>query len=233
VQRSHQFRSTDTEKLEEIREALGTVAMTVVSFYEVDYSYDQEYLTGSMERCRSLLQQLIKPHLTDKSSQRCDQVFDFLAYPKFLDSVFRYDSDHRPILGMLVSDLNKALDARRLWFYKNDIHIMLIRTNRPTGRYDYRKDDCLPWQRRSRDRDRWRIAADDVRWTRALRCTLFSRRIDNVHIFSVATSIVFCSDRLKNRVSCSRSSPLNSRVGIPSADSLTDLCNNCLIFRLF
>ncbi|XP_011058552.1 PREDICTED: tumor necrosis factor alpha-induced protein 8-like protein isoform X1 [Acromyrmex echinatior] len=114
VQRSHQFRSNDAEKLEEIREALGTVAMTVVSFYEVDYSYDQEYLTGSMERCRTLLQQLIKPHLTDKSSQRCDQVFDFLAYPKFLDSVFRYDSEHRPILGMLVSDLNKALDARRL-----------------------------------------------------------------------------------------------------------------------
>ncbi|KYQ60325.1 Tumor necrosis factor alpha-induced protein 8-like protein [Trachymyrmex zeteki] len=114
VQRSHQFRSNDAEKLEEIREALGTVVMTVVSFYEVDYSYDQEYLTGSMERCRTLLQQLIKPHLTDKSSQRCDQVFDFLAYPKFLDSVFRYDSEHRPILGMLVSDLNKALDARRL-----------------------------------------------------------------------------------------------------------------------
>nr|XP_012219700.1 PREDICTED: tumor necrosis factor alpha-induced protein 8-like protein isoform X2 [Linepithema humile] len=114
VQRSHQFRPSEAEKLEEIREALGTVAMTVVSFYEVDYSYDQEYLIGSLERCRSLLLELIKPHLTDKSSQRCDQVFDFLVYPKFLDSVFRYDSEHRPVLGMLVSDLNKALDARRL-----------------------------------------------------------------------------------------------------------------------
>lgn len=114
VQRSHQFRPRDAEKLDELREALGAVAMTVVSFYEVDYSYDQEYLVGSLERCRSLLQELIKPHLTDKSLQRCDQVFDFLTYPKFLDSAFRYDSEHRPILGMLVNDLNKALDARRL-----------------------------------------------------------------------------------------------------------------------
>lgn len=114
MQRSHQFRSSDAEKLEEIREALAAMTMTVVSFYEVDYSYDQEYLSGSLERCRSLIHELIKPHLTDKSSQRCDQVFDFLSYPKFLDSVFRYDSEHRPVLGMLVSDLNKALDARRL-----------------------------------------------------------------------------------------------------------------------
>lgn len=163
--------------------------MTVVSFYEVDYSYDQEYLTGSMERCRTLLQQLIKPHLTDKSSQRCDQVFDFLAYPKFLDSVFRYDSEHRPILGMLVSDLNKALDARRLWFYKNDIHIMLIRTNRwPTTRFDCREDVRLSRQRRSRDRDRWwvdRRTADDPLDTRAS-LHFISRRIDNMlHTFSV------------------------------------------------
>ncbi|XP_019696581.1 tumor necrosis factor alpha-induced protein 8-like protein isoform X1 [Harpegnathos saltator] len=114
VQRSHQFRPSDAEKLEEIREALAAMAMTVVSFYEVDYSYDQEFLSGSLERCRALIQELIKPHLTDKSSQRCDQVFDFLSYPKFLDSVFRYDSEHRSVLGMLVSDLNKALDARRL-----------------------------------------------------------------------------------------------------------------------
>lgn len=169
MQRSHQFRPSEAEKLEEIREALGTVAMTVVSFYEVDYSYDQEYLIGSLERCRSLLQELIKPHLTDKSSQRCDQVFDFLVYPKFLDSVFRYDSEHRPVLGMLVSDLNKALDARRLWFFKSEIsHEADYAVRSPRGIIVGVDGLTIAIDRRGTAAGTAR-----VRRTRAPRCTLF------------------------------------------------------------
>ncbi|XP_047347369.1 tumor necrosis factor alpha-induced protein 8-like protein isoform X1 [Vespa velutina] len=114
LQRNQQLGPTDDAKLVEIRTALRAVAMAVVSFYELEFSFDKAYLTRSLERCRSAIQGLIKPHLTDKSQDRCDQVFDFLRNPEFLDSVFRQDSEHRPILGMLVSDINKALDAGHL-----------------------------------------------------------------------------------------------------------------------
>jgi len=173
--------------------------MTVVSFYEVDYSYDQEYLTGSLERCRSLLQELIKPHLTDKSLQRCDQVFDFLAYPKFLDSVFRYDSEYRSILGMLVNDLNKALDARRLWFLKYEIYITLIGANcRSITRWlNYWMDDHLFRQGQFHDRDRWHVNRKWRDWidrTRVLELyfTTIIRQeyslLGNVNTFSMMTT---------------------------------------------
>ncbi|XP_017877040.1 tumor necrosis factor alpha-induced protein 8-like protein isoform X2 [Ceratina calcarata] len=114
LQRNQQLNSADDAKLVEIRSALRAVAMSVVSFYELEFSFDRGYLVKSLERCRTAIQALIKPHLTDKSQDRCDQVFDFLTHTDFLDSVFRQDSEHRPVLGMLVSDINKALDAGHL-----------------------------------------------------------------------------------------------------------------------
>lgn len=114
LQRNQQLHASDDAKLAEIRTALRAVAMSVVSFYELEFSFDKLYLIKSLERCRTAIHALIKPHLTDKSQDRCDQVFDFLTHSVFLDSVFRQDSEHRPILGMLVSDINKALDAGHL-----------------------------------------------------------------------------------------------------------------------
>ena len=88
--------------------------MAVVSFYELEYSFDKLYLTRSLERCRTAVLSLIRPHLTDKSQDRCDQVFDFMTNSEFLDCVFRQDSEHRSTLGLLVTDVNKALDAGHL-----------------------------------------------------------------------------------------------------------------------
>ncbi|XP_066589923.1 tumor necrosis factor alpha-induced protein 8-like protein isoform X2 [Prorops nasuta] len=114
LQRNQQLGPSDEKKLAEIRTSLRAVAMAVVSFYELEFSFDKAYLVKSLERCRGAVQVLIKPHLTDKSQDRCDQVFDFLGHPEFMESVFRQDSELRPVLGLLVNDINKALDAGHL-----------------------------------------------------------------------------------------------------------------------
>lgn len=88
--------------------------MSVVSFYELEFSFDRVYLTRSLERCRTAIITLIKPHLTDKSQERCDQIFDFITHQDFLEFVFQQDSELRPTLGLLVDDINKALDAGHL-----------------------------------------------------------------------------------------------------------------------
>ncbi|XP_015602964.1 tumor necrosis factor alpha-induced protein 8-like protein isoform X2 [Cephus cinctus] len=114
LQRNQQLGPSDEGRISEIRSSLKAAAMAVVSFYELEFSFDKAYLTRSLERCRTAVQALIKPHLTDKSKDRCDQVFDFLTQPEFLDSVFKQDSEHRTTLGMLVNDINIALDAGHL-----------------------------------------------------------------------------------------------------------------------
>ncbi|KAG8035757.1 hypothetical protein G9C98_001413 [Cotesia typhae] len=113
LQRNQQLNSSDEVKINDIRASLRAVAMSVVSFYELEFSFDRIYLTRSLERCRTTILNLIKPHLTDKSQERCDQIFDFITYPDFLDSVFQ-SSELRPTLGLLVDDINKALDAGHL-----------------------------------------------------------------------------------------------------------------------
>ena len=114
MHRNQQLGPADEAKIAEVRSSLRATAMAVVSFYELDYSFDKVYLTKSLERCRSAIQSLIKPHLTDKSQDRCDLVFDFLTHPEFLDFVFRQNSEEKKTLGLLVTDINKALDAGHL-----------------------------------------------------------------------------------------------------------------------
>lgn len=101
--------------------------MATVSFHELEFSFDKLYLTRSLERCRSAILALIRPHLTDKSQDRCDQVFDFITNPDFLDCVFRHDSEHRATLGLLVTDINKALDAGHLWLFVVWITVFALR----------------------------------------------------------------------------------------------------------
>jgi DNA-binding TFAR19-related protein (PDSD5 family) len=88
--------------------------MAVLSFYELEFSYERSYLVKSLERCRASVQALIRPHLTDKSRERCDQVFDFLGHPDFLEAVFGQESELRTTLGALTVDINKALETGQL-----------------------------------------------------------------------------------------------------------------------
>jgi hypothetical protein len=84
--------------------------MAVVSFYEVDFSYDRHYILSALNESRAAIRQLVQRHLTDKSLARIDYVFGFFANPNFLDAVFKKDSEYREILGRIVADMNRAMD---------------------------------------------------------------------------------------------------------------------------
>lgn len=114
MQRNQLLDSSDDAKINEIRTSLRAAAMAVVSFHELDFSFDRGYLMRSLERCRTAILMLIKPYLTDKSQERCNQVFDFITNSDFLDSIFQQNSEHRTTLASLVDDINKALDAGHL-----------------------------------------------------------------------------------------------------------------------
>ncbi|XP_044001190.1 tumor necrosis factor alpha-induced protein 8-like protein [Aphidius gifuensis] len=114
LHRNNKLGPDDNKKISEIRTNLRATAMSVVSFHELDFSFDRLFLTKSLDRTRSAIQDLIKYHLTDKSQERCDQIFNFLTNPDFLDAIFHQGSEHNANLGLLVADINKALDAGHL-----------------------------------------------------------------------------------------------------------------------
>nr|CAG4652264.1 EOG090X0GLS [Triops cancriformis] len=109
--KNDQFTSEDLKIADQFRNKFHSTAMTVISFHEVDFSYDQKFILQLVADCRSLLKQLVQRHLTDKSLGRIDLVFSFFGQPAFLDAIFRRPSEHHELMGRIVQDMHTLLDA--------------------------------------------------------------------------------------------------------------------------
>jgi len=108
--RNGQFSSDELKQAERFKGRFHSAAMAVVSFYEVDFSYDRHYLLSALNESRAAIRQLVQRHLTDKSLARIESLFNFFANPNFLDAVFKKDSEYREFLGRIVADMNRAMD---------------------------------------------------------------------------------------------------------------------------
>lgn len=84
--------------------------MAVISFFEVDFSFDLPYLQKSLTESQTALKSIVERHLTDKSLNRIDEVFAFFSDPTLLETAFRHDSPYREVVAAIVSDLNSAMD---------------------------------------------------------------------------------------------------------------------------
>lgn len=84
--------------------------MAVISFFEVDFSFDLAYLQKSLTESQNTLKSIVERHLTDKSLGRIDEVFNFFNDARLLETAFRTDSPYRDVVGAIVTDLNRAMD---------------------------------------------------------------------------------------------------------------------------
>lgn len=108
--RNDQFSKEELLLAERFKKKFNSLAMTVISFYEVEFSYDRNFLTQSLGECNAMLKQLVGRHLTDKSLARIEFVFSFFCNPSYLDEIFRKDGDYRDLLGKMVSDMHTLLE---------------------------------------------------------------------------------------------------------------------------
>merc|ERR1711915_864803 len=93
--------------------SLRTIAMTLISFYQVDHTYDRNFVIKYLTELEMLLKNLISDHLTEKSVGRVEQIFGMVKTPEFLDSVYvpNKNNEMRRIMGKVVSDLNSCIEA--------------------------------------------------------------------------------------------------------------------------
>lgn len=105
-----QFNEEELRSAERFKNKFHAAAMAVMSFNEVEFSYDRPYLMSALQESHQAIRQLVLRHLTEKSLARIDSVFTFFSDPDFLDAVFKHDSEYKEILDRLVSDMNKAMD---------------------------------------------------------------------------------------------------------------------------
>ncbi|XP_046857275.1 tumor necrosis factor alpha-induced protein 8-like protein 3 [Xenia sp. Carnegie-2017] len=107
--RNNQFTDADMRTAETFRSQFKTTAMTIVSFHEVDFTYDRQFLIESLEEAKKSLHSLIESHLTQKSHGRVDHVFNYFSNGDLLDKLFQTDALKDARAG-IADGLNKLME---------------------------------------------------------------------------------------------------------------------------
>ncbi|XP_055715427.1 protein salivary glands marred-like isoform X1 [Phlebotomus papatasi] len=108
--RNDEFNEAEMQTAEKFRKKFQVTQMAIISFHEVDFSFDIHYLQKALTECQFLLKSVIKRHLTEKSLSRVDEIFKFFRDDKLLETAFRPNSPYSDVMMSLVADLNKSLD---------------------------------------------------------------------------------------------------------------------------
>ncbi|NXP56595.1 TP8L3 protein, partial [Heliornis fulica] len=108
--RNNQFNHEELEIVDKFRKKLNQTAMTIVSFYEVEYTFDRNVLAELLNECKDLVHELVDRHLTPRSHGRINHVFNHFADVEFLTALYSLDGDCRPYLKKICNGINKLLD---------------------------------------------------------------------------------------------------------------------------
>ncbi|XP_030049381.1 tumor necrosis factor alpha-induced protein 8 isoform X2 [Microcaecilia unicolor] len=108
--RNNQFNQDEIAVMEKFKKKVHQLAMTVVSFYQVDFTFDRNVLSKLLNDCRDMLHQIIQRHLTAKSHGRVDNVFDHFSDCEFLAALYNPFGPYKPHLERLCEGVNKMLD---------------------------------------------------------------------------------------------------------------------------
>ncbi|XP_074034823.1 tumor necrosis factor alpha-induced protein 8-like protein sigmar isoform X2 [Leptinotarsa decemlineata] len=110
LHRNNMLSEEEIKQAEKFKAKFRIAGMAIISFYEVDFSYDRNYIVQALNESQKCLEIIVSKHLTDKSLSRIESVFSFFGNDQFLDAMFKRDSEYREALGRVVSDLNKAIE---------------------------------------------------------------------------------------------------------------------------
>lgn len=111
LSRNDQFDSNEMKLAHNFKDKFRELTMITVSFYDIEFSYDKNYLINNLFICKEMLKELTKKHLTEKTLTRIDKIFDFFSNSSFLDSIFiKQNSDLTETMQILISGLKELLD---------------------------------------------------------------------------------------------------------------------------
>ena len=108
--KNDQFNNEELKTCDDFRNKFHFLTKSALSMYEVDYSFDKHYLSDALKKCKEMTHAIIKRHLTDKSKDRIDHVYDFFSDQKFLEDIYKSNGSYRNTLGLIVDDARRLLD---------------------------------------------------------------------------------------------------------------------------
>ncbi|XP_053317796.1 tumor necrosis factor alpha-induced protein 8-like protein 1 [Spea bombifrons] len=108
--RNAQFTADEVAVLQNLRKKIHTVAMTAVSFQQIEFTFDRRVLSVLLTDCRDLLHHAVRPHLTPKSQARINHVFGQLADHNFLSALYGSSEPFRSHLQGICTGINQMLE---------------------------------------------------------------------------------------------------------------------------
>ncbi|XP_038660969.1 tumor necrosis factor alpha-induced protein 8-like isoform X2 [Scyliorhinus canicula] len=112
--RNNQFNKDETELVEKFKKKVHQLAMTIVSFHQVDFTFDRNILSNLLNECRDLLHQIINQHLTAKSHGRINNVFNHFSNCEFLAALYNPFGSYKASLQKICNGVNKMLDDKNI-----------------------------------------------------------------------------------------------------------------------
>ncbi|XP_072317081.1 tumor necrosis factor, alpha-induced protein 8-like protein 2 B [Eucyclogobius newberryi] len=108
--RNNRFTTEELAIAQDFKKKLHTGAMTAISFYEVDFTFDQALMSELLSSCRDLLLKLVHTHLTTKSHGRISHVFNHYSDPQLLSKLYEPSGPFRAHLTKICKGLNKLVE---------------------------------------------------------------------------------------------------------------------------
>ena len=109
LEKNNRFSDADKKLADKLQQVTKMAGMTIISFYEVDFTFDKYVLSKQINEGRTLLQQIIATHLSEKSKSRVNSVFDVLGDPDFLEELFDPNSKYRPSLKIIANRISELI----------------------------------------------------------------------------------------------------------------------------
>ncbi|XP_078108254.1 tumor necrosis factor, alpha-induced protein 8-like protein 2 B [Sander vitreus] len=108
--RNNRFSTEELGVATDFKKKLHQGAMTAISFYEVDFTFDKAVMEELLTSCRDLLLKLVNTHLTPKSHGRINHVFNHFSDPELLTKLYDPSSPFRDHLTKICKGLDKLME---------------------------------------------------------------------------------------------------------------------------
>ena len=112
---SNQFNETENNLATIFVQRFNFLAKMFLSFHLIQFSYDDNFLISLLEKLRNNLKALLTKHLTQKSINRIDFVFNFLTHIEFLDQLFKsQEGEMFRLRSLIANDVNKLIEEGQI-----------------------------------------------------------------------------------------------------------------------
>ena len=109
--KNNQFNQDELAIGAKLRTKLRHAALTVISFHEVDFTYDRTFLVKIVDEVGDMLHKMVDRHLSDKSHMRINSVVEAFNNGALLDKVFLSDGQFHRHLETISQGFHKVVDS--------------------------------------------------------------------------------------------------------------------------